>query len=183
MNTDISTKQLKVKLIKRNFDTFTVEHKSELLANYQLIIRDFVKPSKEVNSAKDYLKCFKNSPKERRKIYFWKIPIQLSKQQYMLLSILLYEQEIIQSDFNELIKNDIKKTVSDFNRKIKKEIKKFAQKHKCVFYDKESDIFTDLYKPAFKDLIAYKSDNNKGYKLHTNYILERKEPILSTKMQ
>ena len=121
MNTDISTKQLKVKLIKRNFDTFTVEHKSELLANYQLIIRDFVKPSKEVNSAKDYLKCFKNSPKERRKIYFWKIPIQLSKQQYMLLSILLYEQEIIQSDFNELIKNDIKKTVSDFNRKIKKE--------------------------------------------------------------
>lgn len=183
MNSDISTKQLKVKLIKRNFDTFTVEHKNELLANYQLIIRDFVKPSKDVNSAKDYLNCFKNLSKERRKIYFWEIPVHLSKQQYMLLSILLYEQEIIQSDFKELIKNDIKKTVSDFNRKIKNEIKKFAQKDKCIFYDKENDIFTDLYKPAFKDLITYKSDNNKGYKLLTNYILEKKETVLSNKMQ
>lgn len=174
MVTNILEKQHKVKLIKRNFDTFTAEHKKELLTNYKLIIRDFAKPQKEIKSVKDYLKFFKNLAKERKKIYFWKVPVQLSKQQYMLLSVLLYEQEIIQSDFDELIKNDIKKTVSDFNRKLKNEIKKFAQTHKCVFYDKENDVFTGLYKSAFKDLITYKSDYGKGYKLLTNYILEQK---------
>lgn len=108
---DIETveKHLSVKVIKRDFDSFTVEHQKELLKNYNLIIRDFVKPQKEIISLKDYLKLFENLTKERRKIYFWGIPIRLSKQQYMLLSLLLYEQEIMQSDFNEIIKNDIKK--------------------------------------------------------------------------
>ena len=174
MVTDILEKQCKVKLIKRNFDSYTLEHQEELSNNYNLIIRDFAKPQKEIYSIKDYLKSFKNIKKDQRKISFWGIPIQLSKQQYMLLSILLYEQEISPSDFDDLVKNNIKKTVYEFNRKFKNTVKNFAKSHNSVFYDKENETYTKLYKSAFKDLIAYKSVYGKGYKLLTNYILEEK---------
>lgn len=181
MDTETVEKHLSVKVIKRDFDSFTVEHQKELLKNYNLIIRDFVKPQKEIISLKDYLKSFENLTKERRKIYFWGIPIRLSNQQYMLLSLLLYEQEISQSDFDDLVKNNIRKTINDFNRKFKKVIKDFAKSHDCTFYDKKTKTFTQLYESAFKDLIAYKSDYDKGYKLLTNYSLEKKKQKLLTK--
>lgn len=150
------------KYIRKSVDFCTEETLKSLINQYPLIISDFKKPNSDNMPFKAYLKSFEKISKQKRKIIFYGYPIQLSKQQYMLISILLYEQIIIEADFYQIIKNNLKKTISDLKRKIKKEITNKQNKDEQFVFN---------FEEKFKTLISYKKDDSfNQYTIITNFV-------------
>jgi len=172
-------KNLTAKIINKTFDSYSQEAQEKMKQEHNLIIRDFKKTKRSIETISDYLYWFKNLKKSDKKIIFWGVPIPLSKKQFIILRILLEEKQIIEREFNSLIfdesrcknpnskqKNDIKKSVRDFKKKVSESIKKFSEKNNCYFKDKSEEEF----KKILKDLIRYEVGYDIfGYTLFTSF--------------
>lgn len=172
-------KNLAAKIINKAFDLYSQEAQEKMKQEYNLIIRDFKKTKRSIDTLSDYLSWFKNLKKADKKIIFWGVPIPLSEKQFIILRILLEEKQIIEREFNTLIfnesrckrpktkqKDDIKKSVRDFKRKVSESIEKFSKENDCYFKDKSEEEF----KKIFKELIRYEAGNSYyGYTLLTNF--------------
>lgn len=171
------TNKYKVKVLKTSYERCVPERLDKLKTEYDLIIRSVKMPAKEIDSFGDYAIAFKDLSQEKRTVYFYSIPIRLSKTQFTALFLLLKEGCYQESDYKEIVdklnRNNKKKSLTSnfksFITRFKSKFKKSINASKNILVEKsKNEILAEI-----DNLLYYKLESNE-YTVRTKFCMQVK---------
>lgn len=171
------TNKYKVKVLKTSYERCVPERLDKLKTEYDLIIRSIKMPAKEIDSYGDYAKVFEDLSQEKRTVYFYSIPVKLSKTQFAILFLLLRESGLQESDYKEIVdklnrKNNKKALTSNFKSfitRFKSKFKKNIKTSENILVEKsKNEILVEI-----DNLLYYKLEFNE-YTVRTKFCIQAK---------